>query len=250
MNPGGASSNVRGVRAEGDERGAGIGPPAAVFLSLAGVSAAITILFLSMRAVMQIGGACASGQTAFVIEHPCPKGVPLLMLGAVWGGILFAGLYAWQSFRSGAPSLVALLWPALFLSLGWNFLQYGLSSPGGGGVVAGWLICAVVFILMGGIPLIAVLPGLLRGPRDDGATASSPWHLGLLPHTSLGAAASLLSTLRSATVTGASPTPAGGSGPTVVGLLERLDALHRTGSLSDEEYERAKQEILRGGGSA
>ena len=58
-----------------------------------------------------------------------------------------------------------------------------------------------------------------------------------------------LSTLRSATVTGASPTPAGGGGQDVVGLLERLDALHRTGSLSDEEFERAKQEILRRGGS-
>ena len=236
------------MRAQGDERGAGIGPPAGVFVSLAGVSAALTILFLSMRSVMRIGGFCASGQSAFVIAHQCPKGVPLLMLGAVWGGLVFAGLYAWQSFRSGAPSLVALLWPALFLSLGWNFLQYGLSSPDGGGAVAGWLVCAVVFILMGGIPLVAIVPGLLRGPRH-GTIAASPWHLGLFPHTSLGAAASLLSTLRSATVTGASPTPPGGGGQEVVGLLERLDALHRTGSLSDEEYERAKQEILRRGGS-
>ena len=233
------------MRAEGDEPGAGIGAPVGVFVSLAGVSAALTILFQSMRSVMRIGGACVSGQTPYVIAHPCPKGVPLLMLGAVWGGLLFAGLYAWQSFRSGAPSLVALLWPALFLSLGWNFLQYGLSSPGGdGGVVAGWLICAVVFILMGGIPLVAILPGMLRGHRDDGGTAS-PWHLGLFPHTSLGAAASLLSTLRRTTVAGAPPT-ASGAGGQVVGLLERLDALHRTGSLSDDEYERAKQEILRG----
>jgi hypothetical protein len=219
-----------------------------VFVTLAGVSAALTILFLSMRSVMRIGGFCASGQSAFVIAHRCPKGVPLLMLGAVWGGLVFAGLYAWQSFRSGAPSLVALLWPALFLSLGWNFLQFGLSSPEGGGAVAGWLVCAVVFILMGGIPLVAILPGLLRSPRGNGLTATSPWHFGLFPHTSLGAAASLLSTLRSATVNGASPAPQGG-GQDVVGLLERLDALHRMGSLSDEEYERAKQEILRAGGS-
>lgn len=240
MNPTGASSNVRGVRGDGDERG-GIGAPVGVFVSLAGVSAALTILFLSMRSVMKIGGACASGQTAFEIVHPCPHGVPLLMLGAVWGGLLFAGLYAWQSFRNGVPSLVALLWPALFLSLGWNFLQYGISPPGDGGLVWGWLVCAVVFILMGGIPLVAILPGLLRGPREGGATAASPWHFGLMPHTSLGAAASLLSSLRNATITSA---PAGGKD--VVGLLERLDALHRTGSLSDEEYERAKQEILKG----
>ena len=123
------------MRAQGEERGAGIGPPAGVFVSLAGVSAALTILFLSMRSVMKIGGFCASGQSAFVIAHQCPKGVPLLMLGAVWGGL------------------------------------------------------------------------------------------------------------------GASTTPPGRGGQDVVGLLERLDALHRTGSLSDEEYERAKQEILRRGSS-
>src|SRR5262249_35049399 len=167
-----------------------------------------------MRSVMRIGGFCASGQTAFVIEHQCPKGVPLLMLGAVWGGLLFAGLYAWQSFRNGVPSLIALLWPALFLSLGWNFLQYGISPPGNGGPVGGWLICAVVFILMGGIPLVAILPGLLRGP-SGGGEAAAPWHMGLFPHTSLRTAASQLSTLRSATVTAASPSPAGSSGTEV-----------------------------------
>ena len=39
-----------------------------------------------------------------------------------------------------APSFTSLLWPALFLSLGWNFLDYAFSSPlSGGDVVWGWL---------------------------------------------------------------------------------------------------------------
>jgi hypothetical protein len=46
-----------------------------------------------------------------------------------------------------------LAWPGLFLSLGWNFLEFTFSPPGGG-LAWGWLICGVLFVLMGGLPLI------------------------------------------------------------------------------------------------
>lgn len=42
---------------------------------------------------------------------------------------------------------------------GWNFLEYGLSPPDGSSVAVGWLICAVVFALMGGAPLAIALWG-------------------------------------------------------------------------------------------
>ncbi len=47
--------------------------------------------------------------------------------------------------------LVFLAWPALFLSLGWNFLAYGFFPPEGGWVWS-WLFCGVLFVLMGAVP--------------------------------------------------------------------------------------------------
>ena len=35
----------------------------------------LTMVYESMRAVMDIGGSCASGNTPYEIARPCPKGV-------------------------------------------------------------------------------------------------------------------------------------------------------------------------------
>src|SRR5207247_9081411 len=121
--------------------------PIRVFLGLAGVACARTLLCLGMRSAMNIGATCASGQQPYVVAHPCPAGVVLLLPASIWGGLIFLGLYVWQAWRNKAPSLLALIWPALFLSLGWNFLDFGLNPTGGGGVSVGWLVCAVVFAL-------------------------------------------------------------------------------------------------------
>src|SRR5687768_10204791 len=132
-----------------------------VFLGLAAATVGLTFLFLGMRAVMEIGGACAEGGP-FVPVRPCPKGIPLVMIGGIWGGLIFAGIYAWQAVKHQVPSFLGLLWPALFLSLGWNFLEFGLNPPFGEGVAVGWLICAVLFAVMGGLPLIWTLKVLGR----------------------------------------------------------------------------------------
>ena len=50
-------------------------------------------------------------------------------------------------------NLMPLAWPGLFLSLGWNFLEFAFAPPGGG-FAWGWLVCGVVFVLMGGLPLL------------------------------------------------------------------------------------------------
>src|SRR2546430_6052942 len=108
-----------------------------IFVGMAGLACALTVLFLSMRAVMRIGGSCASGGP-FEIRNPCPKGIAGLMIGSVWIGLLFAAVYAYQSSRADGPGLVKLAWPALFLSLGYNFLAFGIHPPGGGGLQWGW----------------------------------------------------------------------------------------------------------------
>jgi len=66
-----------------------------VLVGVFGLSASITLIWLGMRAVMDIGGACADGGP-FVPVQPCPAGAPaaltLGMLGIFGFGAL--GIYA------------------------------------------------------------------------------------------------------------------------------------------------------------
>jgi hypothetical protein len=81
-------------------------------------TASITLLFLSMRAVMDIGGSCGSVESEQI--RSCPGNVAGLLPGAIWGGLIFTGLYVLVTTKYRVPSLVSLLWPALFLSLAYN----------------------------------------------------------------------------------------------------------------------------------
>jgi hypothetical protein len=114
----------------------------------------LTMLFLSMRAVMEVGGSCASGGP-YEIATPCPRGVGWMFPVGIMGGMASALGLALTAGKG--PRLWLLAWPALFLSLGWNFLEYGLNPPGAAGTSPGFLVCAAVFALMGGIPLAVVL---------------------------------------------------------------------------------------------
>jgi hypothetical protein len=136
-------------------------------VGMAGVTAALTIMFFAMRAVMEIGGSCASGNTPYEISRPCPDGVPGLMIGSIFLGLLLLGVYG---LNAVGPNLTLLAWPALFLSLGWNFLDFGVNPPDGSdGLVWGWLLCGVLFVLMGGAPLLIGIKAVMQG-RETRAT--------------------------------------------------------------------------------
>ena len=132
-----------------------------MFIGMAGVSGALTVLWFSMRAVMEIGGSCASGNVPYQFSRPCPSGVPGLMIGSIFLGLAFLALYA---VTAVGPNLTLFAWPALFISLGWNFMDFGVSPPDGSeGPVWGWVICGVIFLLMGGIPLVLGIAALMQG---------------------------------------------------------------------------------------
>ena len=218
-----------------------------IFVTLAGIACGLTMLYMGMRAVMGVGGLCAEGGP-FVIEQHCPKGVPGLVLGGIWGGIIFYGLYVWQSIKHKVPSFILLGWSALFLSLGWNFLEFGVDPPGtDGGLVWGWLTCAIVFGLMGGLPLLVVMKPTLKG--FFGAPESQSQPVGGLFSSTLGATATMVRrtvarppatpTTRTTAQTQATPQTS-----ELVGELERLTAMHRSGALSDDEFEAAKRQII------
>ena len=217
----------------------GSGDTAVYLLAVAGLAACLTLVFLSMRAVLDIGGFCAEGGP-FVIETHCPEGVPLLITGGIFGLFGFGGLMAWKGSRLGEPfgGLVMLAWPALFLSLGWNFLEFALWPPEPAeGIVWGWLIPGVIFMLMGGLPLLALLPsggagrsgsrgngGVLLG-GTGGDTSSRMQRAKLLAG---------MVQLRNARATD----------DDLVSKLERLSALRRDGTLTELEFEQAKRRIL------
>ncbi len=112
---------------------------------------ALVWTYLGMRAVMDVGGACAEGGP-FVIDQPCPDGTGLLTLGIPLMVVaMFAGSAIAVMLK--APTLLLPMWVALFGSLGWNFLDYGFRSDGAG---ATWVVCGVVFWLMAAPALFVI----------------------------------------------------------------------------------------------
>jgi len=248
------------------------GPPARAMAWLLvasfGLAGSVTLVWLGMRAVMDIGGACADGGP-YVSAQPCPDGVPLLMMLGIFALFGFGALGFWAGARVGGAwiSLPLLAWPALFLSLGWNFLEYGISPPEGFGTgpELGWLIPGVLFVLMGGVPLVVAWRA--RGLASSAADGTLAGRLGLPTIEARGARSTPSPTMawdpshpvaadggtESRTATTAAPTARTvtgegelGDGATgdLVDHLERLARLRRAGDLTNAEYEAAKAELL------
>ena len=193
---------------------------------VAGVVTALTALFMSMRSVMDIGGSCGSIDAGGTITS-CPSGVAGLLPGAIWGGLIFTGLYVLVCAKFKVPSWVSLIWPALFLSLGYNFFDYGVHGQ------AGFVTAGVVFVLMGFVPLLWAAPHLwrvyVRGSDDD----AKPWHVAA-SGAAVSGAFDLLNRF------GKSPDE------DMTDSLQKLEQLHKSGALDDLEYAKAKDRVIRG----
>jgi len=215
---------------------------AVYLLGVAGLAACLTLVWFGMRAVMNVGGFCAEGGP-YVIDTPCPDGVPLVMMLGIFGLFGFGGLMAWKGALIGGPyaALVGLAWPALFLSLGWNFLEYAIRPPEPEyGIVWGWLIPGVIFVIMGGAPLLMLLPSR----RTAGGGGGPPTGGTDSPAALRAARKRLLNDLV------AKANERGwGAQDDVVTKLERLAHLRESGSISADEFEQAKRAVLGGAGS-
>src|SRR4051812_17377158 len=208
-----------------------------------------------MRAVLGVGGYCAEGGPYVIAQH-CPEGTALLLPVSIFAGLGSAALVGWKGARLGSrwAALVALAWPALFISLGWNFLQFAFAPPEGmDGIELGWLIPGILFVIMGTVPLIGFLPGG-KGWTPQAADARAGYDFNAegearYEHALRGQRAHLLEDLVKAAeqrgpaqTTAPGPLPVGGSD--VVSKLERLSALYRAGSLTYDEFQRAKQATI------
>ena len=141
-------------------------------------------------------------------------------MGGFLGGGVMCLIYALKVVKYRIPSFLAFAWPALFLSLGWNFLEFGLDPPGEEAGLA-W----------GSGPSQAVLKDKLRARARSRQTIGD-------------------------TSTTSDPTPEASQGDPgdcqedLVSQLERLHALHRSGGLDDAEFNAAKDKLLDPGGTS
>jgi hypothetical protein len=222
-------------------------------LGVALVAAGITLLFLGMRAVMDIGGYCAEGGP-YVIATPCPEGAPVATLLGIFGGLAGFFLAFWKGAEIGerATGVLFLAWPALFGALGFNFFQYGFDPPGDDpGWAWGWIVCGVVFWAMAFGPILLWwwsaatarrIPrrGAIPSPGPAPTRLEATWVARSAPRPRPGPAAdpSAAFPLEMAGLDAAPPAP------DLVDDLERLATLHREGALTDDEYARAKVQLL------
>lgn len=147
-------------------------PPSAkrVLLSFAlplGFAFFLTCLFFAMRGVMDLGGFVASGGP-YEIAHEAPSYVWIFPVSIIaCSAIIFASLGSLTTGgkRMNASLVVWFFWPAIFLSLGWNFFEYGFFSSEG--LQWGWIVCAVLFIAMGAAPLYFVLRATKRQDLEE-----------------------------------------------------------------------------------
>jgi hypothetical protein len=165
-----------------------------------------------------------------------------------------AGLIVWFGSRiaPAAGSIVALGWPALFIALGFNFLDYAFHPPDGEAApIWGWLIPGALFWVMGGAPLAIGLAAWRE------ARAGRPGNrLSQQVTTSVRSAPTIVWPRASSAFGGTRPSPASPadskraaepaaeSDTGLVDDLERLSQMHAAGDLTDAEFAAAKLERL------
>ncbi|MBX3195265.1 MAG: hypothetical protein KF727_09245 [Microbacteriaceae bacterium] len=116
-----------------------------------------TTLYLAAAELQGLGGFCASGGP-YVIETQCPDAVAIFMPVSMWGIFLAAGI-AIVFQRGFATPLLVWGWPILFIGLGIQFLMW----IGQGAIFVG-LLCGILFLIMGAVPLFIELRAGLQRP--------------------------------------------------------------------------------------
>lgn len=250
-----------------------------LLVAVAGLTACITLIYLSMRSVMDVGGACADGGP-YVSAQPCPDGTPGAMLLGAFGLFGFGALGMAFGARIGGYGWLPLLaWTGLFAALGWNFLDYGLvNPPEGQGIEWGYLIPGVLFQLMAWVPVafvlltlrgvegssrdsgpLAITANTLRGARqparrpativDTRPPTVAPEHrvevAGSSRQEQLRAINSLMgaAVIEGAAATAADPVRREGT-QALLDRLERLAGMRDRGLLTSAEYETAKDAVM------
>ena len=115
------------------------------------------VLFLySVYSVMSVGGACASGNTAYTIAVQCPEDATAFIPWVVFTALIAVGIAVALANGIGFQ-LRVWAWPILFGLLGGFFLLAFFSGAGAVGLILG-----IVFIIMALVPLVIELRGSVQ----------------------------------------------------------------------------------------
>ncbi|MHB8893218.1 MAG: SHOCT domain-containing protein [Candidatus Limnocylindrales bacterium] len=158
---------------EASRRDPALGDVLKAALGFGGLAMCLTLEFLGMRAVMDVGGSCADGGP-YVSAQSCPDAAVAAVPLGIFGLLLFGAIAMVYGSRLGGiwGAVPFLGWTALFGSLGWNFLDYGLFNPPPEfGVEWGWIFCGVTFEVMAFGPLLLAIPGIRAARRSRGGPA-------------------------------------------------------------------------------
>lgn len=90
----------------------------------------LTCLFLGMRGILDLGGMVARGGP-YEIAHPAPSWWWIIPMSIVACVLIILLIVFRPSLRDKGSLVIVLFWPAMFISLGWNFLEYGFFKSGG-----------------------------------------------------------------------------------------------------------------------
>ena len=191
-----------------------------------------------------------------------------MMVAGIWGGLAMAFLYGALAVRGG-PNWFLLAWPALFVSLGIQFVRAAIEGP-----AAGYSVTAALFLAMGGGPVVVALftsrralwHTLVGNPADYVEPDDGPVRRSVITFTAAerarlhaGAQRALASRRRAEADRQRPrdgqhrPTRPGGAivdslsaaAPhDVADALDRVATLHRQGLVSEEEFAAAKRRIL------
>ena len=133
-------------------------PAVGTFVGAVGFSACLALLFSGMRAIMETGTGFVAVGGPYEIASPAPGWIWLIPV-AILAGWVFGGLFGLSAWRWDRFRVVLAIWVMVFLVLGFNFLYFGITADG---LVWGWAISGVAFVLMGVAPLLGPLWLVLR----------------------------------------------------------------------------------------
>ena len=248
-----------------------------ICVGVAGLAFALTGVWLGMRSVMDIGGACGSGGP-YEIATPCPAGIEVLLALGFPIGFVSAGLMVWRVLRIRATATLAW-WrsPGPRCSCAWAGTSWSTGSATHSAKGWSWAGSSRV---SSSSSWAACRCGWCRGPRPWPAVpgvreTTTPIELSQLA-TAMRRVSARASRQAAATTTVAeamsAPGPApdgaqlaapaarraalparGGAGGATGGAategglvdqLERLARLHDTGAIGELEYLEAKQAVI------
>jgi hypothetical protein len=123
------------------------------FTGAFGFAVCLAVLSSGMRAIMATGTGFVAVGGPYEIAHPAPDWVWVVPV-SILAGWAFGAVFALSAARYDRFRVTTVIWALLFLLLGFNFLYFGITPDG---IVWGWLLSGVVFVIMGAAPLTGPL---------------------------------------------------------------------------------------------